>query len=289
MKKSSAHLSLISPSPLAVASLLFAVRYLLVARLIVVCEYIRRWMSESNRCSKEVQLPKPWPNIGAARNSPFLRGVLGVMLFSTTATVLATRCAARELPLANPRSALRYKGAFYRGGTSHWDQTYPFAVIPVVHKRRFRREKEERPAVVSSSTTKKGLDNPSDAKSWKSWLASPYVQYTKRQVWRGTGIAISSVGFLSSSVSQLVADRAALRRWKPTVEALGKFMKTTGIDLELSKSLNARLLHNVILLGRVQSSVFQGTDRRDLVLKGGRRQMLPTNEEGLRYVASALT
>jgi hypothetical protein len=72
-----------------------------------------------------------------------------------------------------------------------------------------------------------------------------------------------------------------VQRWNPTIEALKEFLKTTGIDLELSKTLNGRLFHNAVLLERVQSSIFEGRDKRDLVLQQGRHD-LPSNEEALR-------
>jgi len=180
---------------------------------------------------------------------------------------LVARCAARDLPAVSSRNFVR--GAISRRSIGYVDEVSHFAAIPVVQRRSFQKGGEKEPP-----PRKKSADTDS--------LFSPYLKCT-RQLQRGAGVAISSLGFLSSSVSQLVADRAALRRWKPTVKALGEFMKTTGIDLELSKSLNGRLLHNIVLLGRVQSHVFEGKDRRDFVLRGGRHD-IPTNEEALRYV-----
>jgi hypothetical protein len=71
---------------------------------------------------------------------------------------------------------------------------------------------------------------------------------------------------------------------KPTVEALKRFLKTSGIDLELSRSLNVRLLDNIVILGRIQTFALEGRDRRDLVLLPKAKDQLPTPEESLRYV-----
>jgi hypothetical protein len=111
--------------------------------------------------------------------------------------------------------------------------------------------------------------------------SSRFVDYATRLLRRGAGIALSSVGFLSSSSWALLGDKTAEQRWNPTIEALKAFLKTTGIELELSKSLNGRLFHNVALLGRVQCSIAEGRDRRDLVLQQGDHD-LPSNEEALR-------
>jgi hypothetical protein len=125
------------------------------------------------------------------------------------------------------------------------------------------------------------VENLTAEKAASEKRSSRFVEYTKRLLRRGAGVAISSVGFLSSSTSALIGDKTAEQRLNPTIEALKEFLKTTGIELELSKSLNGRLFHNVVLLERVQSSIFEGRDRRDLVLQQGHHD-LPSNEEALR-------
>jgi hypothetical protein len=82
------------------------------------------------------------------------------------------------------------------------------------------------------------------------------------------------------------------------MDAFFLFLKTTGIDLELQSLLNARLLDNIIILGRVQNEALllekddpdkqQRRDRRDDALLDTSNTKatttLPTKEEALRYV-----
>jgi hypothetical protein len=82
---------------------------------------------------------------------------------------------------------------------------------------------------------------------------------------------------------------------KPLVDSLVHFLKKSGIDLELSKSLNVRLLDNVILLARVQKLLLQDRDIRDLVAAAAAPAVgtvagvavVPSNEEALRYMKYA--
>jgi hypothetical protein len=103
----------------------------------------------------------------------------------------------------------------------------------------------------------------------------------REQIFSSCGQCDTSTATRSRSSYILQGDKTALQRWNPTVEALKEILKTTGIDLELFKSLNGRIFHNAVLLRRAQSSIFEGRDRRDLVLQRGRHD-LPRNEEALR-------
>jgi len=109
-------------------------------------------------------------------------------------------------------------------------------------------------------------------------------QYMTRRMRKGIGGFFSAIGFVSSATTALLTDRAQFQRFKPTVQALRNFLKTSGIDLEFSKSLNHRLLENVIILRRIQSAATEGSDRRDLALLSGSRSLdwVPTREEALR-------
>jgi hypothetical protein len=104
-----------------------------------------------------------------------------------------------------------------------------------------------------------------------------------RRVQRGTGDFISALGFVASSTTALLFDRNQFQRLRPSVQALRNFLKTSGIDLEISRTLNARLLDNIVILGRIQGTLMQGSkDRRDLALSTNTNMDLPTEEESLR-------
>jgi hypothetical protein len=107
------------------------------------------------------------------------------------------------------------------------------------------------------------------------------------------------MGFVASSSKALLTTERT--HWVPTMDAFFRFLKTTGIDLELQSLLNARLLDNIIILGRVQTEALllekddrdiqqQRRDRRDDALldtsnsKATTATTLPTKEEALRYV-----
>lgn len=89
----------------------------------------------------------------------------------------------------------------------------------------------------------------------------------------------SGLGFVASSTVSLVFDRQQFQRLRPTVEAFRKFLRMSGIDGELSPSLNSRLLSNLIILGRIQAMQWQDGDRRDLVRSTNQGWTLPTKEE----------
>jgi hypothetical protein len=97
---------------------------------------------------------------------------------------------------------------------------------------------------------------------------------------------ISGIGFLSSAATDLLTDRSSFRqRWQPSVDAMKNFLQKSGIDLEISNSLNIRLLDRVVILARVQSQLIGSADRRDLALAPGVKR--PSNEESLRYMRYA--
>lgn len=68
----------------------------------------------------------------------------------------------------------------------------------------------------------------------------------------GTGALFSLAGFLASSFVSFATDRRSFEdRFVEPIRALNHFLKTSGVDDELSKSLNRRLGINLCLLGRV--------------------------------------
>ncbi|OEU21033.1 alpha/beta-hydrolase [Fragilariopsis cylindrus CCMP1102] len=106
-----------------------------------------------------------------------------------------------------------------------------------------------------SSKTTNDIDDDDDdnkTKKTKSSLVSRIASTSSSIVRQGTGTIFSVGGFLGSSVISFVTDRRSFQdRFIEPIEALNKFLRTSGVDLELSKSLNKRLGINLCLLGRV--------------------------------------
>jgi hypothetical protein len=195
-----------------------------------------------------------------------------------------TRCAARDLPIGPSRGVGGYPysgllGSGRQRRVARQGASDSGAIHPSVQQRRKLHDEEK--GVPAEKKETKSVAEKLDQKGEFENRSSRFVQYATRQLRRGAGVAISSMGFLSSSTSAFMRDKSAVQRWNPTIEAMKEFLKTTGIDLELSKSLNGRLFHNAVLLQRAQSSIFEDRDRRDLVLQRGHHN-LPSNEEALR-------
>jgi hypothetical protein len=112
-----------------------------------------------------------------------------------------------------------------------------------------------------------------------------------KSIRKGAGGMVSGVGFLSSSLVSLASDKVPMAgRLKP-VKALQKFLKTTGIDLELAPSLNHRLFTNILLLQKVQWVILQETlrsgDRRELAVEDITKSSqieIPSWDEARRYM-----
>lgn len=233
------------------------------------------------------------------------RLLLLAAIMIATLSLRVTRCAARDLPIGPSRGAGGYSGLLGSGQqrVARQGASDLGAIQPSVQQRRTLHDEKKEGLIKKKDTesvaeklsggdstdqTRKAAKSVSEENVTAQKAAledrSPrFVEYATRQLRRGAGVAISSMGFLSSSTSAFLGDKTALQRWNPTIEALREFLKTTGIDLELSKTLNGRLFHNAVLLQRVQSSILEDSDRRDLVLQRGRHNLpLPSNEEALR-------
>jgi hypothetical protein len=114
----------------------------------------------------------------------------------------------------------------------------------------------------------------------------------KKSVRRRLGNVVSAMGFATSATTSIWSDRSRIRRWKNTADALRNFLNQSGIDLEISSSLNHRLLDNLIILSRVEKAALNGSDRRDLALLQNddiarRRIRIPSGSEALRYMKYA--
>jgi hypothetical protein len=212
------------------------------------------------------------------------RFVILATIMIATLSLRVTRCAAREVTIGPSRSAGGYSGLLgssqqrvARRGASDSGADYPS-----VQQRRELHEEENEEAVKRKDTQSvAGKLDLTDQKAAIKNKSSRFVKYATRQLRRGTGEVISNMGFLTSSTTAVLRDKCALQRSNPTIEALKEFLRTTGIDLELSKTLNGRLFHNAVLLQRVQSRILEDKDKRDLVLQRGRYD-LPSIEEALR-------
>jgi hypothetical protein len=149
---------------------------------------------------------------------------------------------------------------------------------------------------VNSTTGDKTVDDSSQSSSCTSSSITtntviqdgPKLYHgVQRQIRRGAGGAILAAGFVLSATRALVTNGGQWKQLKPTVEAFRHFLKKSEIDLELSKSLNYRLLYNIVLLSRVQKKLVEGKDIRDSVVVTVVPRTIPTMKEGLRYMKYA--
>jgi hypothetical protein len=143
-----------------------------------------------------------------------------------------------------------------------------------------------------------------------------------KRVRKHAGVVLASVGFAASATRALFVVSAGQQQQrnnqqlspssslqiKPLVDSLVHFLKTSGIDLELSKSINFRLLDNVILLARIQKLLLLQQQQKALGGAGDIRDLVaaaaasshtttatsndatvvpPSNEEALRYMKYA--
>jgi hypothetical protein len=237
--------------------------------------------SRSSSSSTRSRQRKDRSGIGSSR------ALLLAAIMIATLSLRVTRCAAREVPIGPSRGAGNYSGLLRSGQqrVARQGASGLGAIHPSVQQRKHLHSEEkgvpDKKKDTKSVVEELSVENLNAQKAVVQNRSSRFVEYATRQLRRGAGVAMSSVGFLSSSTSALLGDKNVVQRWNPTIEALKEFLKTTGIDLELSKTLNGRLFHNAVLLERVQSSIFEGRDKRDLVLQQGRHD-LPSNEEALR-------
>jgi hypothetical protein len=116
--------------------------------------------------------------------------------------------------------------------------------------------------------------------SWRS--KGKRLQRSIQQGWRrGVADVFSVAGFLSSATTNLWSDRSQFERLQPTIQAFRDYLKTTEIDLEITKALSLRLLGNILALREIQQYLNPG-DRRDEALKQNASKDIPTEEESYR-------
>jgi hypothetical protein len=137
----------------------------------------------------------------------------------------------------------------------------------------------------SLSENKINLANASSSDSLNASVQA-WSRSLLRSVRKSAGAVASTAGFLSSTTMSIVTDRTQWTRSRPTFEAFQRFLSTSGIDLELSPSLNHHLLRNVVILGRIHRILNAEKDRRTQA-KVTRNQKIPSRAEALRYMRYA--
>jgi len=137
----------------------------------------------------------------------------------------------------------------------------------------------KQPLDIAATTTASDLTTPSTNAFW----SRPIL----RSLRRAAGGAAATIGFVSSAATSILTDRAQFRRTKPTVQALTRFLETSGISLELSPSLNVHLMRNILVLGRMQKILVERNDRREQTKTTTKVQKIPSIEEAKKYMRYA--
>jgi len=110
------------------------------------------------------------------------------------------------------------------------------------------------------------------------------VKNTKKKIGRVVGGVFSVVGFISSATRAVFFDREHFnQRLKTTLKEFVKYLKTSGIMAEVSKSISGHLVTNLIILSRIQGNATSLEQRRKLV-EDRKRRRLPFFDEALRCV-----
>jgi hypothetical protein len=167
------------------------------------------------------------------------------------------------------------------------------------------------PVVAKDDNDRERIDNSSEDNNTNKNNSNQKVSSWRntKHLRRRAGAVLSAIGFLASATRGLLGSSVAASRhwfWRQgqqlqqdehqhqeqhqtavVVDALRRFLQTSGIDLELSSALrNVRLLDNIIILTRVERVALQDLDRRDLALlpspSDGARHVFPYNAEALR-------
>lgn len=162
-----------------------------------------------------------------------------------------------------------------------------FTSIPCTAKRNLSRKRQSFDTEEDTDVTDDSVKSTSLASQENSLDKSnnnATISRSSRAIRRTASGLISAIGFLSSTTTALLTDRGQIKgRWRPSVEALRRFLKTSGIDLEISQSLNMKLLDSVVILATIQKRLLGDRDPRDLVkLPSWQNPTIPTEEESFR-------
>jgi hypothetical protein len=135
----------------------------------------------------------------------------------------------------------------YRGGSQHhFRQQQRGASSNHNHNYTPRRENDRKDETVHKATTANNKNNNPLSSLFKS------QHRVSKIVRQGIGGMFSLGGFLGSSFVAFATDHRSFEdRFVEPIRALSNFLKTSGVDDELSKSFNPRLGINLCLLGRV--------------------------------------
>jgi len=133
------------------------------------------------------------------------------------------------------------------------------------HKNKRRKKKKNRDTINKNNNEHRNNNNNNNnsnnaisSSSSSSFLlpSSSSLSITNNKITKfirqGTGTLFSLSGFLGSSFVSFVTDRRTFSdRFVEPINSLQNFLKSSGVDLELSQALNYRLGLNLCLLGRV--------------------------------------
>lgn len=146
------------------------------------------------------------------------------------------------------------------------------------------RVKEEQNQTLASDLENESANNitATNATTNSTWYRS-----IARSGRKAAGTIASVSGFLTSATTSILTDQAQYQNIKPSVDAFTKFLNTSGIDLELTPSLNYHLVRNIVVLSRIQKILHARNDRRAQAAIAIQRRLgmeLPSREEALRYM-----
>lgn len=205
------------------------------------------------------------------------------------------RCLSTFQRVGKPKPLKRLGGLGFAGAaTNPWNTWVPPTSRPTLDPTQTRRRFNARPPPAdpksadsfSNSVLKirGGVDaERKDGSNMNARNGGP-LKFINRQLRKGAGGVLMAMGFVSSATTSLLADN---NPWRPSVDAIGDFLKTTGIESELSSSLNRRVFNNLVILARIQRILLAGSERRYLAKLKGKPHNIPTDEEALRYMRFA--
>jgi len=156
-------------------------------------------------------------------------------------------CRSPSESITRPSASRLFDIERYRGGSQHnfWQQHRRSSKHSSDGCENVRKHEIDHEATTAHNPNERNTKNP------LSSLIQSQHRVTKA-VRQGAGAMFSLAGFLGSSLVSFTTDRRSFQdRFVEPIQALSNFLKTSGVDDELSKSLNPRLAINLCLLGRV--------------------------------------
>lgn len=137
--------------------------------------------------------------------------------------------------------------------------------------------KEANDTIHLSSRTTSHAQNDPNTRRRRNRLKSSIEDLYRR----GAADVFATLGFVSSSTTNLLSDRTQFERLQPIIQAFREYLEISEIDMEISEAVSIRLLGNVLALREIQQQL-SPEDRRDEAVKQGRSENSPTQEEFFR-------